>query len=93
MICVECQAHCERCKDELFSHTIDHYETRIMQIMPAPGWRAIYGSLEREYSKSPLAWGVTQGGTVIPLIVISDGSTRDARDDENFRRVQHEDVN
>lgn len=63
---------------------------KIVQIIPAPGWHAIYKQPDgREEPSRLVAWGLTQDGELVPLDVDHNGDTDDPRQVSNFARIEY----
>ncbi|WP_136526306.1 DUF6253 family protein [Geomonas ferrireducens] len=65
-------------------------EPRIIQIIPAAGWYAVYGEGTPAEERSPLAcWALTSDGEVIGQVPI-ENCIDNAEDFNNFSRYRHE---
>jgi hypothetical protein len=66
--------------------------SKIIQIIPAEGWFALFQLDDpEEIDRVPLsAWGLTEEGSVVPLVANSKGEGEIAAEIANLVRVEHE---
>jgi hypothetical protein len=65
---------------------MDH--TRIVQIIPADGWVAVYKDDDAELRAPLVAWALRQDGEVVPLDTDPGGDVGDPREAGNFHRIE-----
>jgi hypothetical protein len=73
-------------------------DEEIVQLIPAPGWRAIHAHFDDEgdetvvsLERRPLvAWALCRDGDVVPLETSLDGIVADPTEEESFLALEHE---
>lgn len=63
-------------------------DTRIVQLIPADGWVAVYKDNDTELRAPLVAWALRRDGEVIPLDTNPEGDVGDPRKTSNFHRVE-----
>jgi len=92
MKCDKCVSRCNNCHERLTSAEEPYLELQPIQIIPAPGWRAVFSGVDgaKDVHHPLVAWGLTEGGSVLPLAMIDpDGSATDPRDEGDFLRIEY----
>lgn len=63
-------------------------DARIVQLIPADGWVAVYKDEDVEVRAPLVAWGLRRDGQVVPLDTAPEGDVGDPRETAGFDRVE-----